>query len=118
MLHLGIVTKGAFTRARMQYIKKRWKKSQLNRTAETLKPRNTKGGTITVLLTSCLTGLESAVWQLTIFVLYFQNRLVQTSQTGGQQYNDTSPFSIPYSNIRLDWKALPGTNTALFEQVW
>jgi hypothetical protein len=29
---------------------------------------NTKGGSITVPLTSCLTGLESAVWQLTIFV--------------------------------------------------
>ncbi len=29
---------------------------------------NTKGGSITVLLTSCLTGLESAVWQLSIFV--------------------------------------------------
>jgi len=27
----------------------------------------TKGGIITVLLTSCLTGLELAVWQLTIF---------------------------------------------------
>jgi len=30
---------------------------------------NTKGGSITVLLTSCLTGLELAVRQLTIFVL-------------------------------------------------
>jgi hypothetical protein len=29
---------------------------------------NTKGGSINVSLTSCLTGLESAVWQLTIFV--------------------------------------------------
>jgi hypothetical protein len=29
---------------------------------------NTEGGSITVLLTSCLTGLELAVWQLTIFV--------------------------------------------------
>jgi hypothetical protein len=29
---------------------------------------NTKGGNITVLLTSCLTSLELAVWQLTIFV--------------------------------------------------
>ncbi len=29
---------------------------------------NTKGGSITVLLTSCLTSLESAVLQLTIFV--------------------------------------------------
>ncbi len=33
-----------------------------------LTPGNTKGGNITVLLTSCLTGLESAVLQLTIFV--------------------------------------------------
>ncbi len=29
---------------------------------------NTKGGSITVQLTSCLTGLKSAVWLLTIFV--------------------------------------------------
>jgi hypothetical protein len=33
-----------------------------------VRPGNTKGGSITVLLTSCLTGLESAVWQMTIFV--------------------------------------------------
>jgi hypothetical protein len=33
-----------------------------------LKAGNTKGGSITVPLTSCLTGLDSAVWQLTIFV--------------------------------------------------
>jgi hypothetical protein len=26
---------------------------------------------------------------------YLQNRLIQTSQTGGQRYSDTSPFSIP-----------------------
>jgi hypothetical protein len=26
-----------------------------------------------------------------------QNRLIQTSQTGGQQYSDTSPFSIAWS---------------------
>jgi hypothetical protein len=25
-----------------------------------------------------------------------QDRLIQTSQTGGQQYSDTSPFSIPW----------------------
>jgi hypothetical protein len=29
---------------------------------------NTEGGSMTVPLTPCLTGLESAVWQLTIFV--------------------------------------------------
>jgi hypothetical protein len=27
---------------------------------------------------------------------YLQNRLIHTSQTGGQQYSDTSPFSIPW----------------------
>ncbi len=30
---------------------------------------------------------------------YLQNRLIQTSQTGGQWYSDTSPFSIPWFNI-------------------
>jgi hypothetical protein len=29
------------------------------------------------------------------FCFYLQNRLIQTSQKGGQQYSDTSPFSIP-----------------------
>jgi hypothetical protein len=30
------------------------------------------------------------------FCFYLQNRLFQTSQTGGQQHSDTSPFSIPW----------------------
>jgi hypothetical protein len=30
------------------------------------------------------------------FYFYLQNRLIQTNQTGGQWYNDTSPFSIPW----------------------
>ncbi len=30
------------------------------------------------------------------FCFYLQNRLIQTSQTGGQKYSDTSPFSIPW----------------------
>jgi hypothetical protein len=29
---------------------------------------------------------------------YLQNRLIQTSQTGGQQYSDTSPFSSPWTD--------------------
>ncbi len=34
----------------------------------------------------------------TVFIcFYLQNRLIQTSQTGGQWYSDTSPFSIPWS---------------------
>jgi hypothetical protein len=32
------------------------------------------------------------------FCFYLQNRLFQTSQTGGQWYSDTSPFSIPWSS--------------------
>ncbi len=55
---------------------------------------NTKGGSITVLLTSCSTGLESAIWQLTIFI-FLQNRLIQTGLTGGQLYSDTSPLVFP-----------------------
>jgi hypothetical protein len=30
------------------------------------------------------------------FCFNLQNRLIQTSQTGGQQCCDTSPFSIPW----------------------
>jgi hypothetical protein len=29
------------------------------------------------------------------FCFYLQNTLIKTSQTGGQRYCDTSPFSIP-----------------------
>jgi hypothetical protein len=30
------------------------------------------------------------------FCFYLQNRLIQTSKTGGQWYSDTSTFSIPW----------------------
>ncbi len=33
------------------------------------------------------------------FCFYLQNRLIQTSQTGGQQYNDTSPLVFPAFSI-------------------
>ncbi len=32
------------------------------------------------------------------FCFYLRNSLIQTSRTGGQQYTDTSPFSIPCIN--------------------
>ncbi len=35
------------------------------------------------------------------FCFYLQYRLIKTSQTGGQQYTDTSPLSIPC--IRVLW---------------
>jgi hypothetical protein len=50
---------------------------------------------ITVQLTSCLNDLESA----DNFCFYLQNKLIQTGQTGGQLYSDTSPFSVPWSGI-------------------
>jgi hypothetical protein len=62
---------------------------------------NTKGGKMIVLLNSCLTGLESAGMTTDNFCFYLQNRLIQTSQTGGQQYSDTSPFSIPWRHAKV-----------------
>ncbi len=41
------------------------------------------------------------------FCFYLQNRLIQTSQTGGQWYNDTSPLSIPCSNSMTDLCSQP-----------
>jgi hypothetical protein len=40
-----------------------------------------------------------------------QNRLIQTSQTGGQWYSDTSPFSIPCTSYRQHFHEL---NISLF----
>jgi hypothetical protein len=65
------------------------------------KAGNTKGGSITVPLTSCLTGLELAVWQLTIFVLLTKQTNPNQS-TGGQMYSDTSPFSIPCERAQYE----------------
>ena len=51
-------------------------------------------GSITVMLISCLTGLDSVVL---LFKNYQQIDLlgqIQTSQTGGQPYSDTSPYKV------------------------
>ncbi len=37
------------------------------------------------------------------FCFYLQNRLIQTGQTGGQWYSDTSPFSIPWLKEQENW---------------
>ncbi len=37
------------------------------------------------------------------FCFYSQNRLIQTCQTGGQRYNETSPFSIPWFKFAQMW---------------
>ncbi len=49
------------------------------------------------------------------FYFYLRNRLIQTSQTGGQWYSDTSPFSIPCSSFLAqsvdDEKSFIGSDT-------
>ncbi len=42
-----------------------------------------------------------------IFGFYLQNRLIQTGQTGGQQYSDTPPFSIPWLQVRSQINVAP-----------
>ncbi len=39
------------------------------------------------------------------FCFYLQNRLIQSSQTGGQPYSD-SPFSIPWVKSPARWQRL------------
>jgi hypothetical protein len=58
---------------------------------------NTKGRSITVLFTSCLTGQESAVWLLTIFVFICET---DYSKPVKQEVNSTvilSPLVFPDS---------------------
>ncbi len=56
-----------------------------------LRSENTKRGSITVPLTSCMTGLDWSVLQIkTNWQLSYS-----WFQTGGQWYSDTPPFSIP-----------------------
>jgi len=44
------------------------------------------------------------------FCFYLQNRLIQTSQTGGQWYSDTSPFSIPWTGGCMERQISGGTD--------
>ncbi len=74
-------------------------------------PRNTKGGSITVLLTSFFDFFGISCMTTEMFCLYLQNRLIQTSQTGGQWYSDTS--LVISSKVRGSRKYLPGLNTLL-----
>jgi hypothetical protein len=41
------------------------------------------------------------------FCFYFQNRLIQSSQAGGQWYSDNSPFSILCSRVELTYSGNP-----------
>jgi hypothetical protein len=56
---------------------------------------NTKGGSITVHVDLLFDWFGISCMTTDNFCFYLQNRLIQTSQTGGQQYIYTFPFSIP-----------------------
>ncbi len=63
------------------------------------KPGNTKGGKYDCTVKLLFDWFGISCMTTDIFCIYLQNRLIQTSQTGGQQYSDTSSFSIPWPNI-------------------
>ncbi len=69
-----------------------------------LETGNTKGGKITVPLTSCLTGLNLCVLQKKTKIVSCHTADSKTDQTGGQWYSDTSPFSIPCLKTRLRFR--------------
>jgi hypothetical protein len=62
---------------------------------------NTEGGSITVPLTSCLTGLDLSVLQIINKNCQLSCSWFRTSQTGGQWLSDTSPFRIPWLNVLI-----------------
>ena len=50
-------------------------------------------GSITVQLTSCLTGLDLTKQVNLLFIHHEQSSWIQTNKTGGQAYSDTSPLA-------------------------
>jgi hypothetical protein len=63
--------------------------------------RNTKGGSIHCTVDLLFDWFGISRMSTDNFCFYLQNRLIQTCQTGGQWYSDTSPFSIPWPRPRL-----------------
>ncbi len=52
------------------------------------------------------------------FCFYLQNRLIQTGQTGGQQYSDASPFSVPYMKVQNQPLRGPRERANVAKRVW
>ena len=51
-------------------------------------------GSITIWLTSCLTGLDSTKLVNLYLIQYKQSSRILTSQAGGQPYSNTSPYKV------------------------
>ena len=56
-------------------------------------------GSITVWLTSCLTDQDSAALLLLIQIDIYKFGRIQTSQTRGQPYSETSPYKVRESSL-------------------
>ncbi len=67
-----------------------------------LKLGNTKGGKYHCTIDLLFDWFGTMYMTIGNFCFYLQNRLIQTSQTGGQLHSDTSPFSIPYLSLAID----------------
>ena len=67
-------------------------------------------GTITVWLTTCLTGLDLAKQVNMLLIKHKQSNWIKTSQIGGLMYSDTSPYKVHGLNIWVEtfascWKS-------------
>jgi hypothetical protein len=56
---------------------------------------NTKGGKYHCTIDLLFDRFGISCMTTEVFCYYLQNRLIQTSQTGGQWYSDTSPLVFP-----------------------
>ncbi len=65
-----------------------------------IKSGNTKGGSMTVLLTSCFDWFGISCMITDNFCFYLQNRLTQTSQTRGQRYSDTQHNDTQHNDLQ------------------
>ena len=64
-------------------------------------------GSITVRLTSCLTGLDSIKLVNLYLIQHKKSIWILTGQTGGQTYSDTSPYELSECTLDiLSWIGL------------
>jgi hypothetical protein len=67
---------------------------------------NTKGGKYHCSIDLLFDWFGIGCMAIDIFCSYLQNRFIQTGQTGGQLYSDTSPFSVSCSGAPLKRRLL------------
>jgi len=105
-----VTAHSAFVKIKFKMVKQQWQFVCVrhhfklkNRTSKYgwARAGNTKGGSITIPLTSFFDWFGISCMTTDNFCFYLQNRLIQTSQTGGQWYSDISPFGIPWTRDQI-----------------